>query len=442
MKRLFSLILIFCVMFSIFANGNTDSAKSELSTVIWTDSQPLESGILATVEAFLQEHPEYQISVEAFPGSERAQKLALSKESGTLPSLFLTAFFTSADEVHQGSILPVTDIIETAYAGNISETALNSVKIANDYYQVPLFTSSQGLLYNADMFIKAGLEEYISSSPDEIICWTLDDLDSVILPTLKEYLADSGKYVMTLYAADNQNDSYTHNLLKIYDGNIFTNGVCSAGEDENVIKALEKVKEWVDKGYTNSDVNTRLWTECNADFRNELCAISAGQYQTYLNHLAAFENGSAAPFDVRVAAVPCVTADGENTGRMHMYTYGFVLMNVDDTQLQIAREFLSWLASHDEYIPAMINGVPTLTSVLDDMKDDNPLYVAYQDAEKYVFDFTGGVPGWVSTRNVFYPEMQAAFSGTKTPEQALMDYQNAANEIILEYTENSVVLNK
>ena len=69
-----------------------------------------------------------------------------------------------------------------------------------------------------------------------------------------------------------------------------------------------------------------------------------------------------------------------------MYTYGFVLMNVDDTQLQIAREFLSWLASHDEYIPAMINGVPTLTSVLDDMKDDTPLYVAYQDAEKYVFD--------------------------------------------------------
>lgn len=426
------------------SSGSADaSGEKAISTTIWTDSQNLEPGILTAVEAFCKEHPNYTITVESFPGSERPEKLALAKESGTLPSLFLTAFFTSADEVHQGTILPVTDVIDKAYAGNMSEAALSTVEINGDYYEVPLFTSSQGFLYNADMFKAAGLEEYISETPDEIACWTLEDLDTVILPALKEYLTEPGQYVMTLYAPNEQNDSYLHNLLKMYDGNIFADGMCTAGDDENVVKALEKVKEWYDKGYTNADVNTRLWTDCNADFRNQVCAISAGQYQSYLNHLSAFEDGSAETFDVRIAAIPQVKADGTNTGVMHTYTYGFALMNVDEDQLTVAREFLEWLGENAvEYVPAMTNGVPAITNVLDAMSADNPLYSAYQEAESYIFDFTGGAPGWVATRSVFYPEIQSTISGEKTPAQAMTDYQAAANEIIEEYAENSVVLNQ
>lgn len=441
MKKVLILGLTALMVISLF--GYALAGEKQITTTIWTDSQTLEGGIVAAAEAFMLQHPTYTITVEAFPGSERPEKLALSKESGTLPSLFLTAFFTSSDEVHQGTILPVTDIINAAYAGNMSKAALSTVEINGEYYEVPLFTSSQGFLYNADMFKDAGLEAYVTDDPSEIACWTLEELDTVILPTLKESLAGNEKYVMTMYSANSQNDSYLHNLLKMYDGKIFTDGMCTAANDENVIKALTKVKEWIDNGYTNSDVTTRLWTDCNADFRNQLCAISAGQYQSYLNHLAAFEKGDAPAFDVRVAAIPCIKSDGTNSGMMHMYTYGFALMNVDEDQLILAREFLQWLSQNaNDYVPAMINGVPAIPTVLDTLSAGKPLYSAYQEAEKYVFDFTGSAPGWVATRAVFYPEMQSAFSGEKEPKAALDDYQEAANEIILEYTQNSVVLNK
>lgn len=417
--------------------------EKTVTTTIWTDSQVLEPGILAAVEAFTKEHPTYTINVEAFPGSERPEKLALAKESGTLPSLFLTAFFTSADEVHQGTILPVTDIIKECYGDDMSEAALSTVEVNGDYYEVPLFTSPQGFIYNADMFKAAGLEDYVTESADEIACWTLEDMDQVILPTLKEYVAGTEKYVMVLYCSNEQNDSYLHNLLKMYDGNIFTDGMCSAGDDEKVIQGLEKIKEWYDAGYTNADAGTRLWSDCNADFRNQTCAISAGQFQTYLNHLAAFKEGSAEAFDARIAAVPCVKSDGSDSGVMHTYTYGFAMMNVDEDQLAVARQFLAWLSENTtEYVPAMTKGVPAMISVMNVMSEENPLYVAYQDAEKYLFDFTGGAPGWVSTRAVFYPEIQSTISGEKSPSQALADYEAAANEIIKEYTENSVVLNK
>ena len=421
----------------------TEVKEPSVSTTFWTDSQQLEEGLRAAVEAFSAEHPSYTISVEAFPGSERPEKLAFAKESNTLPSLFLTAFFTSADEVHQGAILPVTDVVEESFADQISDATLSTVSIHGDYYQIPIYTSSQGLLYNADMFKAAGLEAYVPEDPNEIACWTLADFDQVILPALKEYLSGSEKYVMTLYAANSQNDSYLHNLLKIYDGNIFTDGYCTAGDDENVIKALDKLKQWHSEGYTNADVNTRLWTDCNADFRNQSCAISAGQFASYKNHIAAFESGNAERFDVRIATVPCEKADGTNTGVMHTYTYGFSLMNVDEQQALVAKQFLAWLSENAlAYIPAMISGVPAMENVAQSMSGENPLFLSYKDAEKYLFDFTGGAPGWVATRNVFYPEIQAAISGEKTSAQALADYETAANEIITEYAENSAVLNR
>lgn len=434
-------LALLCSVSLVFANGSSESdGVKNMTTTFWTDSQQLEEGLVAAVNAFTTEHPEYTINVESFPGSERPEKLSLAKESNTLPSLFLTAFFTSADEVHQGAIIPVTDIINESYKGLIGEATLGTVEINGDYYEVPVYTSPQGLLYNADIFKAAGLEEYISDSPDEIICWKLSDLDTIILPALKEYFAGTNKYPMLLYAANEQNDSYLLNLLKMYDGNVFTDGMSTAGDDPNVVKALEKLKEWYDLGYTNSDVNTRLWTEGNADFRNQMCAISAGQFATYLGHVDAFNNGSAERFDVRVAAVPAIMSDGTDGGYMHTYTYGFALMNVDDDQLEIAREFLRWYSQNAQsYV--INSGVPAVTAVADMLSTEQPLYKAYQDAEKYLFDFTGAAPGFVSTRAVFYPEIQNAISGNKTPQEALSDYQNNANEIIQEFMDYSVVLN-
>ena len=70
-----------------------------------------------------------------------------------------------------------------------------------------------------------------------------------------------------------------------------------AADDANTVKALEKLKAWFDKGYTNSDAATRVFVDCNADFQKQNVAISAGQFATYNNHLAAFESGEAEAFE-------------------------------------------------------------------------------------------------------------------------------------------------
>ena len=442
MKR--NLFFILCILLCgfAFANGTSeDAATAGYETTFWCDSPQLEEALVASTEAFMKENPQYTIHVEAFPGSERPDKLALAKEGGTLPSLFFIGYFTALDEIHQGTILPVTDIINSNYADLVSDSVLSEVEINGDYYMVPVYTSPQGFLYNADIFRAAGLEDYISDSEYEIICWTLDDLDQVILPTLKKYFEGTNKYPLALFAANEQNDTYMMNLLKIYDGNIFADNKVCAGDDENVIKALTKLKEWYDNGYTNFDVTTRIWTDCNGDFRNQLVGVSAGQFATYLGHTDAFAAGTAEPFDIRVAAVPAVAADGSNKGYMNTFKYGFVLMNVDETQQEIAREYLKWYSEHaPEYV--INSGLPAISTVYEALRADNPMFDAYKEAEKYSYDFTCGVPGFVAARSCFYPELQNAFSGTKTPAEALADYQKNANDVIQEYLDYSVVLNK
>ena len=84
---------------------------------------------------------------------------------------------------------------------------------------------------------------------------------------------------------------------------------------------------------------------------------------------------------------------------------------------------------------------PCYKSLSDKLATDYPIYASMDAMDDYIWDFTGGVAGYVATRSVLFPELQAAFSGEKTAADALAAYSAAANEIIDEYMENSLVLN-
>jgi multiple sugar transport system substrate-binding protein len=455
MKKIVRMIALITLAGALTACGKTPEKKQEAlpestsevgtekggSTVIWTDSTQLEEALKMAVDGFVKENPQYEISVESFPGAERPQKLALAKQGDSLPSLFLTAYFTSVDEIHQGTIVPMTETVEEFWKDDISESLLKQVKLGEEYYMVPVYSSPQGMLYNADIFREAGLEKYVTETKEEIAIWTFDELDREILPALKEYFGGTEKYPMALYAGSEQNDSYLINLLRMEGGEVFKNGKCVAADDPNTVKALETLKKWFDSGYTNSDAATRVFVDCNADFQKQNVAISAGQFATYKNHLKSFEKGEAEGFDIRVAAVPRCEMDGNDTAAMHEYIYGFVMMNVDDQQQNIAKEFLKWLSGQQEtYLPHLSSGIPASQSVVKSEMEKNPIYQSYMDAEKYIFDFTGAVPGFVGTRAEFYPAIQSCLTGNATAQEALKAYQDAANEIIKEYEERSVAL--
>lgn len=410
---------------------------------LWTDFNIEEEVLQNAIDKFEEAYkdPGYTVVLDKFAGSDRATKLSLGKESKTLPALFLSAWFVTADEVHQGNILCIDDIAATV-KDDMYPAIYDATLVDGKSYMIGLYQSYFGLLYNADMFRAAGLEEFIPEDELEVTKWTLDDFEQKILPALAAKCANTEKYPLALYAASSQADAHMMNWLSMYGGNMWMDGRSTAGSDENVIKALETMKAWTDQGFTNTDVATKDGTEVVPDLQNQLCAISFGQYTDYTATKGKIDSGEIDKFDLRIAAVP-VRDNGADRNIMADYVYGAtVLNNGKEEETAVAKEFLRWLLADEESLTAInLTAVPCFKSITEATKAEYPIFASYDKVADTVWDFTGNVPGFVETRKDLFPAIQSVYSGEKTAAEALASYSEKANQTIEEYTKNSLVLN-
>ena len=424
-------------------DGAGEVAADEVGTIelnFWTDFPPRSEYILReAAAAFMLEFPQYTIEIDIFPGADRAERLALAQSTNTLPTLMFAASFVMMDFAHQGAMVPMTEVIEplASYfpAHSIADTTING-----EHFFFPLYQSPFVLMYNADMFREAGLDEFITDTNLELAEWTLDEFVNVILPGLRDLVAGTARYPFALFAGNEQADPHNHNLLRMYGGTVFDGGLIVAHEDENTIRALDTLASWVEQGFTNSDAATKLGTEAQSDFSNQMSGISFGQLPVFQQWLEDVEAGEMEAFDFRMAMVP---REGGHTMTVN-YLGGF-LMNTDDAQKEGGRKFLTWLADQQDTFLKELNllAMPTHSGVLAAI-GDNPLYPLYQEFAARgdaVFDVTGGAPGYVETRALFFPAIQSVISGELTSREALERYAIAGNEIIEEYIRRSVVLN-
>lgn len=473
MKKLIALLLAVCLICMVSACGAkapaaetpteakqaSEPAKEETVAVteaetnnlpegpveieLWTDMSIDESILTNAISAFESAYANkgYTITLNKFAGSQRSELISAAKETNTLPALLLSAWFTTSDYVHQGMIADITDIAETV-KDDMYGTAYDSTIIDGKSYMVGLYQSYFGFLYNADMLKAAGLEEYVPEDPNEVTIWTVEDMEQAILPKLAETMKGTEKYPIGFFAADNQADTFMMNWLTMLGGKLWDNGVSVAGEDEKTVAALDKMVSWTNNGWTNSNVVTKSGSEVGGEFKNQVSALSSGQFTNYTANLKAMENGEIETFDMRIAAIP-VQNGNDNTCTMANYVYGASVMNNgNEDQMAVAKEFIRWLLNDSESLTAInANAIPCYKSITEALEADKPIYAALAKVEPYIWDFTGGVAGYVSTRSLLFPELQAAFSGDKTAAQALADYSAGANEVIQEYMENSLILN-
>lgn len=410
---------------------------------MWTDFNVSEEVLQGVIERFEEAYKglNYTVVLDKFAGSDRATKLSLAKESKTLPALFLSAWFTTADEVHQGNILDIDEIAQTAKS-DIYPSAYDATCINGKSYMIGLYQSYFGLLYNADYFKAAGLEEFVPEDELEIAAWKLSDFQDKILPALGEQFKGTEKYPLGLFAASVQADTHMMNWLSMYGGQMWKDGRSNSGSDENVIKALDTMKAWTDAGYTNTDVATKDGTEVMPDFQNQLCAISHGQYTNYVATKGKIDSGEIGKFDVRLASVP-VEDNGTDRNIMASYIYGACIMNNGkEDEIEVAKEFLRWLLQDKESLKAINTaGTPCFPSIAKATEAEHPIYASYEKMSGNLWDFTGNVPGFVETRKDLFPAIQSVYSGEKTAADALAEYSEKANRVIDEYAQNSLVLN-
>jgi multiple sugar transport system substrate-binding protein len=143
----------------------------------------------------------------------------------------------------------------------------------------------------------------------------------------------------------------------------------------------------------------------------------------------AFEAGIGEKFEIDL--IPYPSKEGKKSNTV-LYGYGTWVWNTkNETKIEWSKKFAQFVNSKESVskMTEAISVVVTRKSLAGNYEDGS-----MQKKTTQLFQYAGNiglkVPGFAETRNVFYPELQAAFTKHKTPQQALDDYVEKANEII------------
>lgn len=467
MKKLIAVILTLCIALSLCACGGgggetpSDSAApsggssgggssdgGNITLTAWLTPQwkgvfsPDEDG--ADYDSFIKEagrryteqHPNVTINVEVISGDTRDERLRAAEASESLPDIMYEGAFTMSSYYHSGSIVDLDDIISDADKADIGEGIWENCQIEGKTFQFPFAHMPGTLIYNADMFREAGLDDYIGGEY-EIITWTPDQLKDEILPALRDNLGASGVYPMSLFAMNNQADTWNLSYLRMFGCPFFTEDGHLCANDENGVKALQYILDLYNNGLTVPGAESLTSNDCNAMFQNKQIAVSFTNSTLLTNLHADMESGAVEKFDARLANIP-----GDPEPNSFTYVSGFMAMNTkDETRIAAAKDFIKFACTDPELVMASKNTLPVRASVTEAVGDELPYLAAYTENQKYLFNFSNNMPGYNELRNVLFPELQAALTGEKTAQQAMDDYVAKGNVVIDEGRASSVVYN-
>ncbi|RIE04131.1 extracellular solute-binding protein [Cohnella faecalis] len=391
---------------------------------------------------FSEQYDKYdaKINVEVIAGDQRDQLLNVNLSGGTPPDVFFESVFAMGDYVHRGALVPLTDIVDDEAKKDINESYWNTVTFGNDVYFYPFQNNPGTLVYNADMFKAAGLEKYVGGDT-EIKTWTLAEYED-ILKNLKDNLPKdkySNAYPMALYGVNNQGDTWNLAYLRMFGNKFFDDQGNIVLNDENGVKAAAWLKKIKDAGYTNPGPESVSSNDANAMFLNQQLAISFTNPVLFNNAKADMESGKTTKFDLRLANIPSESGDPLS------FTYvvgASVFQSKDAKRVEVAKDFVKFFSTDPELVKSSKNAIPVRSSVAEAYKAEKPLFAAYDANSKYLFNFTGNVPGYSQLREVLYPELQALYMGAKKPEQVVKDYQEKGNKLIETNKASSVIFQK
>ena len=139
------------------------------------------------------------------------------------------------------------------------------------------------------------------------------------------------------------------------------------------------------------------------------------------------EEGKALNLIQGLPNVPCETDEAVS----FTYVIGTCVFDTgDETRIKVSKDFVKFMSTDSELIKASKNGVPVRTSIANEFKDEMSLFKAYDENSKYLFNFTGNVPGYSELRQVYIQNYKLLYTGEKTAEEAIKDYQTKGNEVI------------
>jgi len=176
MKKITVICILLALLCPLFAQGAKEEAAPagpvNMKITTWTSNKDQ----LALLGGFVQEFAQkkgMQINAEfeTIPFADYTTKLSLELQGSSAPDAFWVVENAAPAFLASGTMAKLNDVLAAYDFADFSQPAMSLWQKGKDVYGVPFSTSPFFILYNADLFKKAGLTEPIQLAKEGKWTW-------------------------------------------------------------------------------------------------------------------------------------------------------------------------------------------------------------------------------------------------------------------------------
>ena len=423
---LVSSLVAFAVVGAIFTGISLARSTSTITLNVWTRTYPLDqdSPYYSAKKKFEKLHPGVKIKLLGFDGDVLHQKILLGKAGGPKPDIQQTDTIWLGEFAEEG----LSSNLDSYYANwkgklDYSPSFLNSSRWKGHYYGAWLNTDVRMMLWNKDVFRKAGLNP---NKPPKT--WT--QLVAMAKQIQAKVPGTSGVGINA--AASEDTADYWYPLLWMNGGDILNKSWTKATFNSPAgVRALQFYVDLVNKyKVTPKDVITQESSDVEA-------ALGSGAYGILLSQSGGgygdFKDVTTVPAFVKKignALIPtcggCAPASGSG---------GWLLtINSASKYKDLAWEYITMVTDGQNALPFDVaqGVIPVRLSIIKKYKNGLPGYPYSKvvAAAYAVTNFRPWVPQYSKFVEQIYTAVEKAVAGKATAKAALDDAAAKTNKIL------------
>lgn len=400
------------------STGTGSDSKGFSGTVTFWHAYSADSPEVSTLEktiipGFEKLHPKVTVKDVAIPYDSLHQKLVTAVAGDELPDLVRSDIGWVPELANLGVLAPLDQDLSDfkTLAAETYDGSLATNKWKGHYYGLPLDTNTRVLLYNKDVFTKAGI-----SAPPQTMAELLTDA-----PKLKA----AGAYA---YADSGAGGWNVLPFIWSAGGDITNANVTKASGYMNsatTVKAVQTLVDMYKDGYLPSlilgDAGGLSTSDglANGTYASILDGpwtypIFAGQYPSFTLHSSQVPAGAKGSVSV---------VGGED-----------IVLTKASKNKAAAEAFLKYLLSDDAQLAmAKVGQMPVLKSLGSKLTDINAYYAQYVTQLKTAKP-RPATPAWTQIDAILQTAVQSAIKGDKTAKQALDDAATQSDALLAKYS--------
>lgn len=408
----------------VFAAGATEEAQDagKVNITWWAfpvfgqdEGSPVGTYEKGIIDAFEAANPDIKVNLETIDFGSGPQKIIAAIEGGTAPDVLFDAPGRIIEYGRNGKMVSLDSLFTDSFKKDVGNAELlASCSDGTTAWMYPLSVSPFYMGINKEMWEKAGALQYANLEGDRT--WTTANFIKAM-----EALGRYGKSGISVYCGGQGGDQGTRALVSNLYGATIADGSRYTMNSPEGVKAVKLLKTLVDKDAIDAGLSIAAAEELQLFAQQQIASTICWGTSNAKNY---------ASDDFTQVSIPFPSDDGVPSLEYLVNGLG-IFDNNDAQRAEAAKKFVKFLCDDPAWGPKNViqTGAFPVRSSFGDLYPGNDEYKLLSSWNKYYGGYYNTMPGFAAMRTEWWNMLQNVFTGEKTAEKALADYDKNANAI-------------